>query len=87
MQVSKARDLNVSSREDKALTVQRMCSTHCSIEEGDHNEEGKQLNFIQHECRTAISTVQHVLGSLQSLSDNLQSFYDNLRKIADCFEC
>ena len=23
---------------------------HCSIEEGDHNEEGKQLNFIQHDA-------------------------------------
>ena len=29
------------------LSVRRMCSVHCSIEEGDHNEDGKQLNFIQ----------------------------------------
>ena len=70
MQVSKARGLNVSSQEDKALTVRRTCSACCSIE-GDYNEEGKQLNFIQHDARL-LATVQHVLGSLQSLSNNLR---------------
>ena len=30
--------------------MRRMCSARCSIEEGDHNEEGKQLNFIQHDA-------------------------------------
>ena len=27
-----------------------MCSAHFSLEEGDHNEEGKHLNFIQHDA-------------------------------------
>ena len=40
-----------------------MCSAH-SVEEGNHNEESKQLNFIKHACRTAITTVKHILGEL-----------------------
>ena len=42
--VSKACDLNVSSREFEDYRMRRMCSVRCSIEEGGHNEEGKQLN-------------------------------------------
>ena len=62
--------------------MRRMCSAHCSIEEGGHNKEGKQLKFIQHDAGLLIATVQHVLGDLQSLSDNLRK-----GAIADCFEC
>ena len=27
-----------------------MCSACCSVEKGDNNKEGKQLNFIQHDA-------------------------------------
>ena len=37
-----------------------MCSVRFSIEEEDHNEDG----FYPAWCRTAITTVQHVLGRL-----------------------
>ena len=50
--VSKARDLNINSstEEDKApdfgqrniaSPMRRMCSACCSVEERDHNEDGK----------------------------------------------
>ena len=68
----------------RKIRLSQCSSARCSIEEGDHNE-GKQLNFIQHDARVGLLplfTVQQVLSGLQSPSDNLCN-----GAIADCFEC
>ena len=35
----------ISCKETSPLSA-KMCSARCFVEEGDHNEEGKQLNFM-----------------------------------------
>ena len=82
--------LTASTKEDKAISgeetsplTRRMCSACCSVEEGDNSEEGKLLNFIQHDAG-----LLSLLYSTYS-TQRAQSPSDDLRKgaIADCFEC
>ena len=75
----------ISCEEIRRLSVRRMCSAPCSVE-GDHNKEGKQLNFIQHDARL-LSLASYLYCTARTR--RAQSPSDDLHKgaIADCFEC